>query len=258
MGKILNIINKFIKEMNYLENEHVLGVFFYGSYLTGFNNSNSDIDLHVIYDNSNPKHLIRGNKYIDGIKIEYFEKPIKDLYLSVDNDFENQNNAFLSIIGTSKIIFDKNGELKKLQDYTLEKFSDPLPPLDIESSREYVSILENRMEKLNKLAKEDSPYFYHLYHLTIEKIRKFYHKLNGLTKMQSSKIFKVYTDTEYRLSFDNVEIPEDEFVNMYLDAITDTSLDKMKKLEKIEKLFNYSKRNIELNKEYRILIKTRN
>lgn len=145
MTNISSIIQKFITSMNYLENKHVLGVFFYGSFLTGYNNKNSDLDLHIIFDNSNPKHLIRGSKYIDGIRIEYFEKPINDLYLSIDNDYQNQNNALLSIIGTSKLIFDKNGDLKKLQEYALNKFSNPLPPLENEDAREYVSIINNRI-----------------------------------------------------------------------------------------------------------------
>ncbi len=165
---ILLIINQFIEKMGYLQNEHVLGIYFYGSYLTGYNNKHSDIDLHVIFDNNDLKHLIRGSMYIEGIRIEYFEKPIGDIYLSIQNDYQNQNNALLSIIGTSKIIIDKKGFLKQLQDYTKEKFSKPLPPLDQEDAREYVSIINNRMEKLRIAAEENSPYFIHLYHLTLE------------------------------------------------------------------------------------------
>lgn len=168
-SNINNTILEFIDKMNYLNNKHVLGCFFYGSFLTGFNNNDSDIDLHIIFDDSNPKHLIRGNDNINGIRIEYFEKPINDIYLSIDNDFNNQNNAMLSIVGTSKIILDKTGELHKLQKYAYEKFSKPLPPLESEDAREYVSILNNRMEKLENAANNESPYFYHLYHLTIEK-----------------------------------------------------------------------------------------
>ena len=252
------IICDFIDDMKYLENEHVLGCFFYGSYLTGYYNKNSDIDLHIIFDNDDPLHLIRGNKVIDGIRIEYFEKPINDLYQSVDNNFNNQNNALLSIIGTSRILFDKKGDLKKLQEYTKDKFSKPLPPLEKEDAREYVSILNNRMEKLEKACNEDDPYFYHLYHLTIEKIRKFYHRLNGKPEVQTSKVFKVYTDENYRKSFYKADIPEKEFVDMYLDAICDNSLDKQSKLEKVQNLFNYAKRTIDLGDDYRILIKSRN
>ena len=255
----IDTILKFVDKMGYLENENVLGCFFYGSYLTGFNNSISDIDLHIIFDNTDPMHLIRGNDYIDGIRIEYFEKPINDLYLSVDNDFNNQNNALLSILGTARIIFDKKGELYRLQQYTLDKFSKPLPPLDDEDAREYVSILNNRMKKLEKAANDNSPFFNHLYHLTIEKIRKFYHKLNGMPEVQTSKVFRVYTDEEYRKSFYKDNIPEDEFVAMYLDAICDTSIDIQNKLKKAKCLFDYSKRNVSLDENsYRIIIKSRN
>ncbi len=67
MEKYLDIINKFIAKMNYKNDSHFLGVYFYGSCLTGFNNSSSDIDLHIIFDNSDLKHIFRGVCYIDGI-----------------------------------------------------------------------------------------------------------------------------------------------------------------------------------------------
>lgn len=255
---VKSIISKFICDMHYLENEHVLGCFFYGSFLTGFNNKNSDIDLHIIFDNSDPLHLIRGNKVIDGHRIEYFEKPIQDLYLSIDNDFNRQNNALLSILGTSRIIFDKTGDVAKLQQYALEKFSNPLPPLETEDGKEFTSILNNRMEKLAKACEDDSPYFDHLYHITLEKIRKFYHRLTGNPEVQTSKVFRVYTDDRYRRSFYKENIPEQEFRDMYLDAICDNSSDKHIKLEKAQRLFNYSRRNVDLGEEYRILIKSRN
>lgn len=253
------IIFKFIKEMKYVENEHVLGCFFYGSFLTGYNNENSDIDLQIVFDDMDPEHLIRGNKYIDEVRIEYFEKPINDIYLTIDHDFNNQNNALLSIIGTSRIIFDKTGDLQKLQQHAYSVFSNPLPPLETEDAREYVSILNNRMEKLEKYALDDNPYFNHLYHLTIEKIRKFYHRLNGLPEVQTSKMFRVYTDEDYRNSFYKSDIPEAEFVEMYLDAICDDFSDKQIKLKKVQTLFNYAKRNVLLDTDnYRILIKSRN
>lgn len=259
MHTISKTISHFLEDMNYFENQHVLGAFFYGSYLTGFNEEHSDIDILVIFDNDIPNHLIRGNKYLDGIRIEYFEKPIGDIYLTIENEYNNQNNASLSIIGTSKILFDKNGSLRRLQDFALKKFSKPLPPLDLEDAREYVSILNNRMEKVRKAAYENNPNFIHLYHLTIEKIRKFYHRLNGLPAVQTSKVYRVYLDEEYRKSFYKDNIPEREFVSMYIGAITDITSSTEEKLKIIENLFDYTKRNVVLDpNEYRILIKSRN
>lgn len=252
-------IMAFINEMGYLNNEHVLGVLFYGSFLTGYNKPDSDIDLHVIFDNSNPEHLIRGNKIIAGTRIEYFEKPLNDIYMTVDNEYNTQNNASLSIIGKSVIIFDKYGDLSHLQKYTIDKFSKPLPKLDSEEAREFISILNNRMERLRKAALYNDPHFNHLYHLTIEKIRKFYHRLKGLTKISTSKVYRAYTDEKYRQSFYADAIPEKEFVDMYLHAITTDENDKLEKLKIVEALFTFASRDVNLDgPDYRIAIKSRN
>ncbi len=243
--------------MGYLNNEHVLGVFFYGSYLTGLNTDNSDIDLHIIFDNEEPNHLIRGNKIVDGTRIEYFEKPIDDIYQTINEDYINQNNATLTIFGTSKIIYAKDNQLKQLQEYVINKFSNPLPPLTDDEAKEQVSILNNRMEKLEKYAETINPYFEHLYHLTIDKIRKFYHKNIGISKIPTSKVYRIYTAEDYRDSVYK-ENPEPEFINMYLNLITNNCVDKLQRLQMIREFYNYTTRNINLGNDYRILIKSRN
>jgi predicted nucleotidyltransferase len=74
MKNFEQIINEFIEQMKYKQNEHFLGVYFYGSCLSGFNNDNSDIDLHIVFDNTDKYHIFRGIHYLNGNKIEYFEK----------------------------------------------------------------------------------------------------------------------------------------------------------------------------------------
>ena len=247
-------ILSFVHEMGYLNNEHVLGILFYGSYLTGFNNENSDIDLHIVFDNEDPNHLIRGNKVIDGTRIEYFEKPILDIYQTVNEDFLHQNNATLTIFGTSKIIYAKDNQLKQLQEYVVSKFATPLPPLSVDEAKEQVSIINNRMEKLKQYAEFDSPYFEHLYHLTIEKIRRFYHNIMGIPRIETSKGFRLYTDERYRRAFCFLFIPEHPFIEMYFEAISNTSVDKIQKYNLLYKMYEFTKRNVVLDKDYRIPI----
>ncbi len=251
-------ISSFIKNMGYLNNEHVLGVFFYGSYLTGLNTDNSDIDLHIIFDNEEPNHLIRGNKIVDGTRIEYFEKPIDDIYQTINEDYINQNNATLTIFGTSKIIYAKDNQLKQLQEYVINKFSNPLPPLTDDEAKEQVSILNNRMEKLEKYAETNNPYFEHLYHLTIDKIRRFYHNLMGIPRIETSKGFRIYTDEKYRNAFHINKIPEQVFIEMYFKLISDTSLNKIQKYNLLSLMYEFTKRNVILGNDYRIPIKSRN
>ena len=258
--KAKDVVNTFIKKMGYLENEHVLGCFLYGSYTTGYSTKNSDIDVLVVYDNFDSKYLIRGNDNVNGLRIEYFEKPINDLYLSLENDFNNQCNALLSIVGTSQIIFDRGG-LLELREAVLEKYTEPMPKLDEETAKEFVSILNNRMEKVKQAYEAKSPYFNLLYYITVDKIRKFYHKLNGLPEVPTSKVYRVYKDKEYRKSFYKEDIPEEEFVNLFLEAGCDYGKERSidEKYESICRLYSYAKRNIKLDEKiYRILIKSRN
>ena len=258
MGKYLEIINKFIEKMGYRNNEHYLGVYFYGSCLTGFNTEDSDIDLHVIFDDSDKAHIYRGVSYIDGIKIEYFEKCISDLYLSVKNDIEEMNGSWYSMIGTSKIIEDKNNKLLELKKYTLDVYSKGLPKIVNQDIMEKISIIDNRMKRLKKLSLDNNPNFYSLYYITIEKIRRFYHSIYGLPKINTSKIYKVYKCDEYRKSYFPGKFVSDKFKRLYFDLIETEEKDKKFLFEKLEKFYTYVKDGRSLGKEFRLKIKSRN
>lgn len=259
MKNYLKIIDKFVDEMKYKDNEHFLGVFFYGSSFTGFNNENSDIDLHIVFDNFDKTHIYRGIHYIDGHKIEYFEKYIDDLYLSVDNDIKDRNIAWNSMLANSLILYDKTAKLKLLQNYAKKAYAKGLPKLDKLDTLEYIAIINNRMEKLKSLSEENAEHFYHLYHLTIEKIRRFYHSLNGYPKINTTKIYKIYKNDEYRKSYYQGDFVNEDFKKVYFDLITTTSTNKLDLYKKLENFYNYAKNGVELPKEnYKIKIKSRN
>lgn len=259
MNRYLEIIDKFINKMGYRDNIHYLGIYFYGSSLTGFNNQSSDIDLHVIFDNSDREHIYRGIHYIDGVKIEFFEKNINDLYLSIRNDIKERNGSWYSMIGTSKIIDAQTSKLKKLQEYTLKVYKNGLPKMEEQDIMEYIAIINNRMEKLRQLYMNDDPSFYSLYYVTIEKIRRFYHSINGYPKINTSKIYKVYKNDEYRKTYFPGDFVSDDFKNMYFNLIETASRNKKELFHNLEKFYFYVKDGRELPKgNYRIKIKSRN
>ena len=241
--------------MGYISDEHFLGAIVYGSSLTGFNTETSDIDLHIIFDNSDPNRIIRGESLVDGKKIEYFEKPIEDVYLMAENEFQNQNNASYSIIGKGEIVYERKGALTNLQKYVINRFKDNLPPLDIDEAREQISIIDNKIQKLENLVKEDSPYFNHYYHIVLEKMRKTHHRIIGISKIPTSKVHKIYTDEAYRKSVYKTN-PEPDFVENYLN-LTTQGTDKRQMLELLKSFYNKVKQNIELGDEYRIPIKSK-
>lgn len=257
MEKYEEAILEFIKKHKYFRNKNLLGIVLYGSYLTGYNNEKSDIDLHIIM-NDNHKKIVRGTETINGFKIEYFEKPISDLYLSADNDFLMHGNALLAIIGHGKILMDKYGEIKKLQDYILKVYSEPLKKLSGDDAKEAAVIIENRISKLGLLAKEKRIDFNHQYHLLIEKIRKFYSRVSGCADIPPIKAYKIYTDSEYRESFCKSNIPDQEFLDLYFKAINYNGTHD-KKMEIIYELYMLATKNINIDpNNYRIFIKSRN
>lgn len=259
---VYETIQDFLKTNHYLQDEHILGVLFYGSYKHGLNNQNSDIDLHIIYDDSNPEHLIRGNTFVNGIRIEYFEKTISEIYNNVEEGYTTQDNATESIIGKAEIILGKgeivfagNSSLINLQKYVLHRFQDNLPPINIDEAREQISIIDNKIQKLENLLNEDSTYFDHLYHIVLEKMRKIHHRIIGISKIPTSKVHRIYTDDPYRKSTYKTN-PSQDFVKDYLSLVIPEN-NKKQMLEALKSFYIKVKQNIELGEEYRIPIKSK-
>lgn len=257
MEKYEIAINNFINQMHYLENKHILGIILYGSYYTGYNHKDSDIDLHIITD-YDQNTIYRGVNNIDNFKIEYFEKPISDIYLSIDNDFLINENAYETIIGHGKILFDRDKNIAKLKEYVLNKYSSPLPALVNDDAKEMAVIIDNRIIKLKNMLDNNRPEFISYYYLTIEKIRKFYSRICGCPNIPTDKAFKIYTDSNYRKSFCKENIPDQKFIDMYFNAISN-NYNNYEKYNTINELYNYAKRNLNIDSNnYRILIKSRN
>jgi len=253
-----NAVKKFMKEMNYIEDEHFLGIIVYGSSLTGFNTKNSDIDLHIIFDNYNPNRMFRGKKLIeiDGtqIKVEYFEKPIDEEYLMAENEFLHQDNAALSILGKGSIVYAKDDSIIRLQKYVLNRFRSELPPLSIDETKEQISIIDNKIQKLENLLLDDSPYFYHFYHIVLEKIRETYHKMIGISQMPTDKVPRIYTDELYRNSVWKTNPPQD-FIDEYLSIVTLRN-NKKQMLKELKNFYDRVKQGIALGHEYSIPIRS--
>ena len=168
------------------------------------------------------------------------------------------NGSWYSMLGTSKIIEDKNDKLLELKKYTLAIYSKGLPKMDNQDIMEKISIINNRMKRLKKLSLDNSPNFYSLYYITIEKIRRFYHSIHGLPKINTSKIYRVYKCDEYRKSYFPGEFVSDEFKKLYFDLIETEERDKKVLFEKLEKFYDYVKDGRKLDGEFRLKIKSRN
>lgn len=254
MEDFTNVVEHFVNKKGYISDDNCEGVIFYGSRSTGFYNEQSDIDLQIIFNNH---PLMRGVCTFEGYRFEFFEKTLGDLYGRANHDYHHQSNVMLSMIGNGITIFDRNGKIQELKEYVKKLYSYPLLPLTQVEDNEQVVIIANRLLDLKKLCLNNDPYFNRLYHLTIEKIRKYYYQRNGYPEISTSKVLELYGNPAYSEVIDKV-MPSEEFKQMFFDSL-DESKSYLEKYKLAEDMFNYAKlgNNLDLN-NFLIPIKARN
>jgi len=97
--------------------EHIndtVGILVCGSYITGNPTNHSDLDVHIILDNNAP-YRERGNKIIDGLLIEYFANPYKQILCYFDEDLRDKSLMSQTQFATGKIMLDKAGDVEALK-----------------------------------------------------------------------------------------------------------------------------------------------
>lgn len=252
MQKFTDVIMEFVNKMGYLSSKDIEGIIFYGSNQTGFGNQFSDIDLHIIFNN-NLEEEIRGSALINGIRIEYFEKKLESMYSKTLNEFKNQGNAVVSMIVYGDIILDKNGKIKTLQDYIKAIHSLPMPCLSEEEAKEQLAIINNFFDDLKNLIEQNDIYANHAYHLALERIKDFYFSYYGLPGVSRTKALKTMLNDDYRHAIKK-ENPPAEFIELYLSCL-DENQTLPNKLISLERLYNYSTREIDFDKyNHRIVL----
>lgn len=241
--EIEEIIKDFLNEFGYTKNENIEGVILYGSYQTRTNQKDSDVDLIIIYNSNYTKPAIKEYKNYKNYNFENYERTLQNLYNRVDKDFENYEDTMLSAIGYGEIIQDKNGEIKKLQEYTLKKYSKGLPKLGKADGIYGAKSIHKSIENLKKMYLEESPYYSTFYAITLDKIRDYYNKKNGFSNMSTSKVYRLYTDPLMQ-KVQHKSMPEKQFIDNYLECI------KTNKFENINQLFQYVIRDIDENIDF--------
>ncbi|MFA6859781.1 MAG: nucleotidyltransferase domain-containing protein [Clostridia bacterium] len=240
----IKIINKFIKIMNYENDYQVFGVIFYGSYANGLNNKWSDLDLHIL---TKRNEHIQGRMVVDGIEIEYYERPYDDILNMLENDLKKNSTVIVSMLGYGNIILDKDGSIAKLQKQIIEKYLSYVPfKLSEEKAQaEAFSVLIS-MERLEHFAIDKDPYFNEFYYLTLDKIRRFYQDYRGFSSdISTSKVYKFYTIPKYSMNKFKI-LPETKFIELYNLAVINNE-DFLNKFESINNLFKYSIKDFSFN-----------
>src|SRR3989344_3758665 len=107
--KFQQALQKFVDK--HKKNSNVIGIFLTGSFIHSKPDKNSDLDVYVLTKDS--KFRERGNTWIDGVEIEYFINPVKQVeqYFKEEGD-GGPHTAHMFI--NSKVLYSKGNELNIL------------------------------------------------------------------------------------------------------------------------------------------------
>ena len=228
-----NALNKFLNQ--YKDEDYFLGAILTGSYATGNNTPNSDIDVFIVTKDSTTWRE-RGNKLIDGYLIEYFINPVRQVLNEFEEGFINNGIATTRIFLGSKILYDKDGTIEKLINIAKENINREIEPLpEFKKKLNNYTIWHSFYELTSKYErKEDIDFTYNIY---LNNIIESYFLNKQIPLLPIHKIEKMLINEEYRKRYNINKLPNEEFVKKLLNCFNEKDYDKRYKYAK--ELYDY-------------------
>jgi hypothetical protein len=234
-------LDKFFADFEYADD--VVGVLVCGSYVTGNPTSHSDLDVHIVLDNR-VGYRERGNRIIDGLLIEYFANPLKQIIRYFEDDLQEKSLMSQTQFATGEIILDKVGDVEALKEKAKNMMSDfyasvqtdlRMSDLDKYFLWDMQDDLQDAFE--NQRADFDFLYFTRLNML----IKKYMERIN--LPYNSKAIYGNIVDEGVRKKYLLRELPNAAIKNLIVCAITAEG--------KAERLKAYEELTAEIIKEFR-------
>lgn len=202
----INKINLFIEKEKYFDRDDILGIVFYGSSLYGTNNNHSDVDLLIItYANNN----FKGTRYIDGTKIEFFEKSFLSISKQIEALEATQDNSLLSLFKNGKLLYGDENTYNYLKEQI--NYSRKLPKINKKSQ------IKNYLKIISEV--KNSAYKNYFYYNLIDKVRQKYHEEKGYSLISGQKAPILYNNCEYAKEYYCLELPNQDFIEIYTKAL---------------------------------------
>jgi len=225
-------LDLFLADFEYADD--VVGVLVCGSYITGNPTSHSDLDVHIVLDNK-VDYRERGNKIVDGLLIEYFANPLKQILCYFDEDLKDKSLMCQTQFATGKIMMDKVGDVEALKLQGQKMISDfyASPQTDFRLSELDKYFLWDMLDDLQDAHESNRADFDFLYFTRLNMLLEKY--MNGINRPYNCKtIYGNVIDAALRDKYLLRELPNDTVKDMIVSAITATGQnDKMTAYEKL-------------------------
>jgi predicted nucleotidyltransferase len=210
-------LEKFLKPWK--KNPEVTGIIVCGSYITGNPTKHSDIDIQIILKRGCIWRE-RGNKIVDGILMEYFANPPEMVLRYLEDDLKKRRIIEAHMLTTGRVILDKNGEIKKLQELGkeyLKKSFDEMPVFKIEFAKYHMFDMADNLEEVYA---RKTPDFNFVYYNFLYTLFDFYCKFLKYNEINANKVFRFLTDKKDQAKYKLPNFPDEVFRKRFVKAMT--------------------------------------
>lgn len=161
----------FLKDWQY--HDHTIGILVCGSYITGSPSSHSDLDVHMILEES-VDFRERGNRYIDGLLIEYFANTPAQIRAYFKEDYAALQPMSQTQFATGKILLDTTGEVHSLKTEAQEMLHRGFSDLETRLSDLELYGLWDMLDDLQDLLHHNKEEFDFVYYINLDKLLSAY------------------------------------------------------------------------------------
>jgi hypothetical protein len=224
------VLNEFL--VPFLKHPAAEGALLVGSYAVGLEDSFSDIDVCIIVSDS-VQEWKRGNVMRSGFLIEYSIYPISYLRKLQDQDLVNRKRLRTRMLATGRVLFDKNGTIKTLQNEARKEILENLPPVadvDLEIRKYY---LWDQLDNLYSLQKEKSPGFIYAYFIALQEVIEKYAAYLRLELPRPGRMHRFLTDAEFCKRYMIPQIPDPEFRELFELAMREPLIEKLERITRL-------------------------
>ena len=226
-------IEKFLEE--YKDEDYFVGAILTGSYATGNQSINSDIDIYII-TKDDITWRERGNKLVDGYLVEYFINPVKKIKEYMENEQKNYHISTTKIFANGKIIVDKTGDVESLINQANEYLGKEFGDLDEGTYKMNCYGVWDGFDELEEKykRKEDIDFSYYIF---IERVINSYLQNSKIGSVSLNKIEYILKDEEYRKKYNIDKLPDEKFINLLLKCLTEKGYET--KFENAKNIYEY-------------------
>jgi len=225
-------LDKFMESFEYKDD--VVGVLVCGSFVTGSPSSRSDLDVHIILDEA-LSYRERGNRIVDGLLIEYFANPPRQIRSYFKEDYHGISPESQTQFATGEILLDVTGVVAELKQEAIAmlalNFEDVVP-----NTHELVKYgIWDMLDDLLDLYENERDEFNFVYYSNLDRLIFYY--MQQIKQAYGKKIILGHiTSDVVRKKYLLNELPDENVKKLIKTCVTAES--KMERIDSYEELTN--------------------